>query len=131
MITHRRKFITKTSLYDMSSFHFRPPTVRINLKSFRLASRVRTRIIPKMFYDVHRTPLTKLHDGAKFYPIYAKIRVQDPKIENFNKILLNFGILTPRRSVSLAPFLRYFQLLYCVLGGLALPTVIFVSLTLH
>jgi len=36
MITHRRKFTSKWSLYEMSCFHF---TVRITSQSFPLAAR--------------------------------------------------------------------------------------------
>jgi len=35
-----------------------------SIQSHSLASRLRTRTVPNIFYDFHRTPLTKLYDGA-------------------------------------------------------------------
>ena len=59
MVIDRRKFITKWSVYDMFSLSI----YRWNkFKVIPLASRLRTRRVTAVFYDVHRTPLTKL-DG--------------------------------------------------------------------
>jgi len=44
---------------------------------------------------------------------WCKDRVWNPKTENFTKILLNFGILTPDMGVSLARFLQNLQCFVC------------------
>ena len=71
MITDRRKFTTKLTLYGMYSFHFR---VRIN-SVFFLGYTLRTGNVPTQIFNNVRYPILRIKTNSTLYSWYAAVLV--------------------------------------------------------